>query len=53
MSGIEDQGSRPSYVERPPVDEEQDEDDKKKEQAGHVDPDRADAQIPEAEESAD
>lgn len=52
MSGIEDQGMRPPNVERPPVDEEQDEDDEK-EQAGHVDPERADAQIPEAEDSAD
>ena len=53
MSGIEDQGMRPPHVGRPPIDEERDEDDGKKEQAGHIDPDRADAQIPEAEESAD
>lgn len=53
MSGIEDQGMRPSGVERPPADDEEHEDEATDEQSGHIDPDRADAQIPEADESAE
>lgn len=49
MSGIEDQGMRPPGVERPPVADEQHEDEATDEPSGHIDPDRADAQIPEAE----